>query len=90
MSCWWVSVPGEVDQSPRTQVLLGTGATAINGIVVAEADGSIWKRLEGNINEAVGAQRPVLAFLTTNAPQGLTANASAGVDRARMPKCYLP
>jgi hypothetical protein len=56
-----VSVPGEADKSPRTQVLLGTGATAINGIVVAEADGSIWKRLEGNINEAVGAQRPVLA-----------------------------
>ena len=48
----WPYISGTAPHSPRTQVLLGDGGKGINGIVVAEADGSIWKRLEGTINEA--------------------------------------
>ena len=33
-------------------MLLGTGATAINGIVAEDGQGGLWKRLEGTVPQA--------------------------------------
>ena len=57
---------GSASSSPRKQVLLGTGNTEVNGVVASEPNGSIWKRLEGEISTAgwTGPQCPNASFKT--------------------------
>ena len=47
----WPYLAGRAPKSPREQVLLGTGATAINGIVADDGEGGLWKRLEGTVKQ---------------------------------------
>ena len=72
----WPYLAGEVDTSPRTDVLLGTGSTEINGIVAEEtyvsASGrsvKLWKRLEGGISQAgwTGPECPNATYRTPRA-----------------------
>eukprot|EP01052_Picozoa_sp_SAG31_P077288 SAG31_NODE_36646_length_311_cov_1.089623_1_plen_62_part_10 len=56
--------------SPRKQVLLGTGATAINGIIVDdEEQQGIWKRLEGGLSQA-GWTGPETPNASSKTPSG--------------------
>ena len=48
----WPYLSGEVDISPRDQVLLGTGNGNVNGIIISNISNGttkIWKRLEGDV-----------------------------------------
>lgn len=74
----WPYLAGDIDTSPRTDVLLGTGSTEINGIVAEDAYVSasgrsvkLWKRLEGGISQAgwTGPECPNATYRTPGAGQ---------------------
>ena len=92
----WPYIAGDVKQSPRTEVLLGTGATAINGIVAVDTTTSssppkLWKRLEGGISQSgwTGPECPNATYKTPGGGQchpfclfDLTADPTEHVDLA--------